>query len=49
MCFFDLNLRSGIMVSSVVRVKVMLKIRWDDFVAVPASDCSAELPPEHDS
>ena len=46
---FSLNLRSGldIRVSSVVRVR--FKNRFSDFVAVPASAHSAELPPEQGS
>jgi hypothetical protein len=43
---FGLNLRLGIRVSSVVNVRVRFKIRFYDFVAVPASDHSAKLPPE---
>ena len=45
------NFRLGFRGSSVatvrVRVRVRFKIRFDDFVAVPASDHSAELPPGH--
>jgi hypothetical protein len=43
----NLRLGLGIRVSIVVkvRVKVRFKIRFDAFVAVPASDHSAELPP----
>ena len=40
-------LRLGIKVSCVVTVRV--KVRLNDFVAVPASGHSAERPPEHDS
>ena len=36
-------------VSSVVKVRVKFKIRLYDFVAVPPSDHSPELPPELDS
>ena len=36
-------------VSSVVKVRVRCQIPFYDFVAVPASDRSAELPPEQDS
>ena len=39
----------GIRVSSVVNVRVRFKIRFDNFVAAPSSDHSAELPPEQDS
>ena len=44
-----LRLWSGIRVSSMVEVSVRFKIRFDDFVAVPASDQFAELPPGEDS
>ena len=43
------NIRLGIRVSSVVKVRVRFKIRLYDFVAVPASDHFAELPPGQDS
>jgi hypothetical protein len=40
-------LRLGIRASSVVKVRV--KVRLNYFVAVPASDHSADRPPKHDS
>ena len=52
---FGLHLRLGlgIRVSSVVKVRVtvrvMSQIRCYDFVAMPANDHSAELPPKQDS
>jgi hypothetical protein len=48
---FGLNLRLGlgIRVSSDFKVRVRFKFRFDDFMAVPASDHSRELPPEQDS
>ena len=48
MCFLVVILRLWlcIRVSSVVTVMVRLKIRFYDFMAVPASDHSEELPPE---
>ena len=48
---FGLNLRFefSIIVKARVKVRVRFKIRFYDFVAVPASDHSAEMPPELDS
>jgi hypothetical protein len=53
-CFcLNLRLELDIRVSSVVtvgvKVSVSYKIRLYDFMAVPASDHSAELPPGQDS
>ena len=46
---FGLNLRLGLGIRVNSLVKVRFKIRFYDFVAVPASDHSAELPPVHES
>ena len=45
----NIRLGLGITVSSVVKVRVRFKIRLCEFVAVPASDHSAELAPVHES
>jgi hypothetical protein len=45
----NLRLGLGIRVISVVKVRVRFKICFYSFLAVPASDHSAELPPKQDS
>ena len=46
---FGLNLRLGVGISISSVVRVGFKILLYDFVAVPASDHSAEMPPGQDS
>lgn len=45
----NLLFKFSVRVSNVVKVRVRFKLRFYDFVVVPASDHSAELRPEQDS